>query len=104
MHRLMGLQTKMSVWQAYETDGDERLSHGFLWPVPPDIQAGSALLIEAGTVCFAGWLRPNPYGSAGQSSERLGAVTMGVVADGGHRFPLAEPGPGGERLAEPVVS
>jgi hypothetical protein len=104
MHRLMGLPTKMSVWQAYETDGDERLSQGYLWPGPPDIQAVSALLIEAGTVCFAGWLLPNPNGCAGHGSGRLGVVAVGVVADGGHRFPLAEPGPGGERLAEPVVS
>src|SRR5215470_3894348 len=49
-----------------------------------------------------GWLLPND--AAGHGSGRLGVVTVGVVADGGHRLLLTEPGPGRERLTEPVVS
>src|SRR5215469_9532505 len=46
------------------------------------------------------WLLP--VLSVGHGSGPLGADT-GPVPDGGHRLLLAERGPGGERLTEPVV-
>jgi len=75
-----------------------KLSYGQLQPGPPDTATASTFLVEAETLPVAAVL---PVGSAGRGSGRLGAVT-GPVPYGGHCLLLAEPGPGGEHLLEPV--
>jgi hypothetical protein len=75
-----------------------KLSYGQLQSGPPDTATASAFLAEAKTLPVAAVL---PIGSAGRGSGRLGVVA-GPVPDGGHGLLLAEQGPGGEHLLEPV--
>ena len=75
-----------------------KLSYGQLQPGPPDTATACTFPGEAETLPVAAVL---PIGSAGRGSGPLGAVA-GPVPDGGHRLFLAEPGPGGEHLLEPV--